>query len=274
MAVIRVNKTSDYTVMCNLHLREKEMSLKAKGLLSLMLSLPDDWDYSIAGLCSICKEETRAIESALAELKKFGYLFVTKRMPNETESGRIEYTYDIYERPQTKSELKQGVQKQPLEIQGVEIQGVEKSGQLNTNILSTNVQSTDNISYDMSCKNEKLKISDSEPVNQMIIEIVKYLNMKTGKRFDPSTKNTRKSINARIKEGRTFEDFKKVIDVKVAKWKDDAKMCDYLRPDTLFGTKFESYLNESFPSPLAPASGREDTDNPFLKRLYELKGGT
>ena len=102
MAVIRVNKTADYTIMGNSHLRETEMSLKAKGLMSLMLSLPNDWDYSVAGLVSICKESDSSIKSALDELKKFGYLVITKKMPNETDSGKIEYEYNIYEYPQGK----------------------------------------------------------------------------------------------------------------------------------------------------------------------------
>ena len=102
MAVIRVNKTSDYTIMGNSHLKEKEMSLKAKGLMSLMLSLPNDWDYSVAGLVSICKESDSSIKSALDELKKFGYLVITKKMPNQTDSGKIEYEYNIFEYPQGK----------------------------------------------------------------------------------------------------------------------------------------------------------------------------
>ena len=74
MAVIRINKTQNYTVMSNYHLKEKDMSLKAKGLLSLMLSLPDNWDYSISGLVSICKENETEIKSILKELEEFGYL--------------------------------------------------------------------------------------------------------------------------------------------------------------------------------------------------------
>jgi hypothetical protein len=75
MSVVRVNKTSDYTIISNRHLKEKDMSLKAKGLLTLMLSLPDDWDYSINGLvANFCKENKIAIKNALNELKKFGYL--------------------------------------------------------------------------------------------------------------------------------------------------------------------------------------------------------
>lgn len=71
MSVIRVEKTKNYTTMSNYHFKETEMSLKAKGLLSLMLSLPDDWDYSLLGLVRICKESETAIKSALTELKKF-----------------------------------------------------------------------------------------------------------------------------------------------------------------------------------------------------------
>lgn len=138
MAVVRVHKTKDYTVMSNYHLREAEMTLKAKGLLSLMLSLPDNWDYSIAGLVAICVEKESAIVAALKELKRFGYLYIEKKMPNETESGRIEYTYHIYEKPHNVEKSveiveKQGIEKQGVENQGLENQGLENPGQLNTN---------------------------------------------------------------------------------------------------------------------------------------------
>lgn len=99
MAIVRVHKTKDYTVMSNHHLKNPSMSLKAKGLLSLILSLPEDWNYTIEGLVAICKEEESAIRNALNELKTFGYLRVDKKMPNETSSGRIEYIYTIFELP-------------------------------------------------------------------------------------------------------------------------------------------------------------------------------
>lgn len=73
--------------------------------------------------------------------------------------------------------------------------------------------------------------------------IIDYLNAKAGKKFEDKSKDTRRHIKARIDEGHTLEDFYRVIDNMVAKWKGDAKMDDYLRPSTLFGTKFESYLN-------------------------------
>ena len=131
-----MNKSSDYTVMSNTHLKEKNMSLKAKGLLSLMLSLRDDWEYSVEGLVSICKESEVAVKSALNELKKFNYLKVTKLLPNQTETGRIEYIYDIFEKPQQDIE-KQGVENLGVEILDVEIQALENQGQLNTKELNT-----------------------------------------------------------------------------------------------------------------------------------------
>ena len=145
MAVMRINKTKDYTIMSNRHFKEKEMSLKAKGLLSLMLSLPESWDYSIAGLVAICKENETAIKSTLNELKKFGYLRVTKLLPNETTSGRIEYVYDIFETPldAVKQVLgEQATEKQGVENLGVEFLPVENQGQLITKESNTKESNT------------------------------------------------------------------------------------------------------------------------------------
>ena len=129
--------------MSNYHLRDTSLSLKAKGLLSQMLSLPPDWDYTVAGLVSINQEKETAITAALKELKKHGYLIVTKRLPNQTDSGRYEYIYDIYENPKQGVE-KQGIEKQGVEILGVEIQGLENQGQLNKDELNKDKQITDN----------------------------------------------------------------------------------------------------------------------------------
>lgn len=138
MAIIKINKTKDYTVMSNYHLKEKEMSLKAKGLLSQMLSLPEKWDYSIAGLVAINKENETSIKNTLKELQDFKYLKVTKLLPDKTKTGRIEYIYDIYEQP---------YEKQEVENLGVEFLGVENQGQLNTNNKNTKKLNTNNKSF-------------------------------------------------------------------------------------------------------------------------------
>ena len=94
----------------------------------MILSLPDDWEYSVAGLASICSENETSVKSALSELKKNGYLVVTKKMPNETKSGRIEYEYTFFEQPCQKQESeKQGIEILPLEIQEVENKALEIS---------------------------------------------------------------------------------------------------------------------------------------------------
>jgi hypothetical protein len=134
--MFRVEKSSDYTVMSNRHLKEKDMSLKAKGLLSLMLSLPDDWDYSMEGLISLCKENETAIRSALDELEQFGYLIIDKKYPNQTESGRIEYEYNIYEKPDDQ------LKNQDTGNLHLEKQVVGNEGQLNTNKQNTNKSNT------------------------------------------------------------------------------------------------------------------------------------
>ena len=98
MAVFRVERTKDYTVMCNHHLKDMNLSLKAKGLLSMMLSLPETWNYTTRGLAAICKEGVDAISTAIRELEKAGYII---RRQLRGSNGRITDTeYIIYERPQ------------------------------------------------------------------------------------------------------------------------------------------------------------------------------
>ena len=97
MAVFRIEKTRDYTVMSNHHLRDKSLSLKAKGLLSLMLSLPEEWDYTTKGLARICKDGVDSICAGVRELEEHGYVIRQRvRNPNG-QIGAIEYT--ILEQP-------------------------------------------------------------------------------------------------------------------------------------------------------------------------------
>ena len=99
MAVFRVEKTRDYTVMANHHLRNAELSLKAKGLLSLMLSLPENWDYTTKGLACICKDGLDSINATVRELEEQGYV-IRRRLRNE--KGQLTTTeYTILEQPQS-----------------------------------------------------------------------------------------------------------------------------------------------------------------------------
>ena len=97
MAVFRVEKTKDYTIMSNHHLKDRRLSLKAKGLLSMMLSLPKEWDYTLKGLARISREGVDAIRGALRELEKEGYVI---RRQLRGPGGQIQdIEYLIYEQP-------------------------------------------------------------------------------------------------------------------------------------------------------------------------------
>lgn len=237
MSVFRVEKSKNYTTMSNYHFKEKEMSLKAKGLLSLMLSLPDDWDYSIAGLVSICKENETAIKSTLNELKEFGYLQVIKKFPNETQTGRLEYEYIIYEKSQKQEDKKQDIENLP-----VEIQPIENQAQLNTNILNTKKENINNI--DIYSQEELKKQKKEKILKENIKCIIDYLNETANTKYKYSTKGTVSLIKKRFDEGFVLDDFYDVIDKKWKDWK-NTEWQKYIRPETLFGNKFESYLNET-----------------------------
>ena len=96
--IIRVEKNRNYTVMSNEFLRNKQLSLKAKGLLAVCLSLPDTWDYSISGLVAICKESITAVRNAMKELEEHGYMKINKL---QNEKGHFYYEYVIFETPHT-----------------------------------------------------------------------------------------------------------------------------------------------------------------------------
>ena len=167
MAVIRVNKTADYTVMSNTHFKEKEMSLKAKGLLSLMLSLPDDWDYSIMGLVQLSKDGKDSVMNTLAELEELGYLVRTQ---TTDERGRFAgYDYDIYENPQT--------EKPPSEKPCTEKPNTEKPPQLNTNKSNTKESNTKEKRKKESSYDKILSCVANDDLRELYLEYIKMRKM-------------------------------------------------------------------------------------------------
>jgi hypothetical protein len=151
MAVFRVEKTRDYTVMANHHLKDTGLSLKAKGLLSMMLSLPDEWNYTTRGLASICKEGVDSIGATLRELEKAGYIV---RNQLRDAKGRITDTeYVIYEKPQRSPDTTSPDTAQPdtinpdtenpyLDNPDADKPCTETTAQLNTNRLKNDLPST------------------------------------------------------------------------------------------------------------------------------------
>nr|WP_300816285.1 DUF6017 domain-containing protein [uncultured Acetatifactor sp.] len=148
MAVFRVEKTKDFTVMCNHHLRNVKLSLKAKGLLSLMLSLPEDWDYTTKGLACICRDGVDSIASVLKELEKHGYLTRQRVRFDNGLLGDIEYT--IHEKPvsQETAEVPPKREKPGQAKPGQEKPGQGKPAQGNPTQLNTDPLNTDRLKTD------------------------------------------------------------------------------------------------------------------------------
>lgn len=127
MSVFRINKTKNFTIMSNHHFKERGMSLKAKGLLSLMLSLPDDWDYSVAGLVTLSKDGKDSVMTALAELEKFGYLARKQLFNEKGQFNGVEY--HIFEEPQRENTISENPN---ADMQNTDFQNAEKPQQLIT----------------------------------------------------------------------------------------------------------------------------------------------
>ena len=148
MAVFRVERNAGYTVMSNHHLRNKNLTLKAKGLLSQMLSLPEDWDFTLAGLSYINREKIDAIREAIRELEKAGYIV---RSRERDEKGRLRGAdYVIYEQPQQPTLDLPTLENPTLDNPTLEKPTLENPTQINKDILNTNLPKKDKSITDLS----------------------------------------------------------------------------------------------------------------------------
>lgn len=182
MAVFRIERTRDYTVMSNHHLRNANLSLKAKGLLSMMLSLPEDWNYTTRGLAKICKEGVDAIGAALRELEAAGYIVRHKLRDRQ---GRISDTeYVIYEQPQLR---KPDTDSPDTENPYLDKPDTEKPAELNieksnTEKTITYGSSTDSIPFREPAAaqlperkgRDAMSVSEMESYRDLILENIEY----------------------------------------------------------------------------------------------------
>lgn len=192
MAVFRIEKTRDYTVMSNHHLRNTELSLKAKGMLSLMLSLPDEWDYTTKGLARICKDGIDSICAGVRELEDAGYV-VRERIRNDNgQLGSIEYTILEQPRPAEPKLGKPKLEKPILDKPVLEKPEQENPAQLNTNRsnkdLSSIEQSNPIPSSPHTPREEKRTRQDGmrerENYREIILENIEYDHLIQNKRLD------------------------------------------------------------------------------------------
>ena len=164
MAVFRIERTRDYTVMSNHHLRNANLSLKAKGLLSMMLFLPEDWNYTTRGLAKICKEGVDAIGAALRELEAAGYIVRHKLRDRQ---GRISDTeYVIYEQPQLR---KPDTDSPDTENPYMDKPDTEKPAELN---IEKSKLKMENIEYDHLCREFTTYREDLDEIVELMVETV------------------------------------------------------------------------------------------------------
>ena len=228
---IRVKKDKNYSTIHNGFLRRKDLSWKAKGIMAYILQLPDDWNVVLSEVVKNATEGQSAFDSGWKELKDAGYV---KRQPVKHEkTNKILYWETIV------------TESVPEKSHSVENHSVENHRQDNHKLLSTKELSTKELSTN---KNHSPAKAEQIPYK----EIIEYLNKKTGKSVSYKSKGNRNLISARWNEDYTLEDFKKVIDNKVADWfgtgvtfNNGKKAETYLHPSTLFRqSNFDKYLNE------------------------------
>ena len=228
MAVYRANLNSCYTQVSNELINNTYLSAGAFRLLLKMLSKPCDWKFSLSGLAFMCKLGVTSIKKYLAELKKFGHVVVTQK---RDDHGRIDYDYDVYEIPQkklTETEM-------PVERPQAKKQPSEKQAPVSPSAVKVSTV------YHYNTNNNKTNKNDKNGVSETCEKILAHLNAKTGRNYKVN-KSCEILIERKLKEGYSLEDFLKVIDKKCREWLKTA-FESYLRPSTLFGDKFDEYLN-------------------------------
>lgn len=233
MSLIKL--TNDFTVTPNEILNNDKLSLKAKGLWVYLNSKPNGWNYSVNGTVKQNKDGYDSVSSGMKELENEGYLV---RKPNKGNNGEFNgYDYYLYSIPVNHKTINGNT------VKGKPMNG-EPHNHSNTN-KSKSIISKKDLRNDL--------FSNKSDVSFLPNEIIKYLNGKI-KEKNPNSRgfglleSHLKHIKTRLKtKGVKYnlEDFKKVIDYKIYKWYDDPKAKEWLRPKTLFGDNFDTYLNEA-----------------------------
>lgn len=233
------------TILTNEFLQNENISLEAKGLLGYMLSLPDNWDFTIAGISKKTGVSERKIIKILHELEENGYH--TKK--HIYENGRIkDWVYFIFAEPRQDIIDKTFKSEQYQQ----DLQNQQCCLQYNKQIVSNNkLLDTKNKQKQKEYIVENEEIFESANIikKSMLMENVKciidYLNESINTKYRYDTKGTINLIKTRFKEGYKLDNFYDVIDKKVQEWK-GTDFEQYLRPSTLFGNKFENYLNQTY----------------------------
>lgn len=239
MGIIRIDKTAgNYFIASKYYVEDENISWKAKGIMSYLFSKPDDWQIYQTQLEKVSKDGKASVRSTINELIDNGYM--TRQSRRKSNGDFDGYDYTLHEHP-----VNDGVRKmEDAKMEDAKMV-IAKSDTTNNNLT-----------------NNDLTNNDSRVDFIPYKEIIDYLNSKTGKRFSHKSNANQKLIKARINEGYTKDDFFNVIDTKTNEWINVEDMKQYLQPTTLFGNKFDKYLNQEIPKSI-----EESKNSNYLSQL-------
>ncbi|WP_251576083.1 conserved phage C-terminal domain-containing protein [Limosilactobacillus agrestimuris] len=220
MVRIKRDRSNHITILDQELVRDSQLSWKARGIFAYLWSQSENWDFNEVEVAKHSTDGRDALRSGLKELEDAGYLDRKRERDSKGRVGSSKWV--LHEKPMWKNRT------QDNSMQDI---GTQRSHQ-----------------YKITSKEDHIKRSNSQARpddhSQLRREIVDYLNQKLGTKYKPNASKNKTVINARLNEGYKLDDFKRVIDNKYSDWANDAKMVKYLRPETLFGSKFDGYLNE------------------------------
>ncbi|MEY8441834.1 conserved phage C-terminal domain-containing protein [Lactobacillaceae bacterium 24-114] len=220
MVRIRKDRSNHVTILDQALVRDDRLSWKARGIFAYLWSQSDNWDFNEREVAKHSTDGRDSLRRGLKELECYGYL---ERNQLNDKKGKFDgYSWTLHEKPRSENPTSEN----PRLGNPTQRYHQEKITSKEDNIKESNSQA----------------VPDETP--QLRKQIIDYLNEKLGTSYKPNASKNKTVINARLKEGYKFGDFKKVVDNKYADWANDEKMIKYLRPETLFGTKFDGYLNE------------------------------
>lgn len=245
-----IKKTNkNYTNVSNVLTRDKRLSWKARGIFLYMWSQADNWQFYVKEIATHATDGERSLTSGLKELEKYGYLVRKHRIAKHGGFDGMDWI--LTDDPEISDEHnpQNDIDAKEAENDGKKVQNVsdtKRTGYKTHQIQNGGLSNNNSKHYQeqeltTASNNSQARPDDTTSIRKQIIA---YLNSKLGTSYKPNASKNKQVINARLNEGYTFDDFKKVIDNKAADWAHDAKMAKYLRPETLFGTKMEGYVNE------------------------------
>ncbi|MDF7683381.1 conserved phage C-terminal domain-containing protein [Lactobacillus sp. ESL0679] len=246
MVKILRNKRNLYVNVSQQIVSDNRLSWKARGIFVYLWGQSDNWQFYFKEVAKHAKDGEEALRTGIKELQTYGYLkIVNKHDKDGSFAGKSWILSDYVHRDGGFPEHGKIGNNSPKSAENTEHGKNRTSGNpALTNINSNYYQEVTSKDIDSPAKAEPPVLQKN---NSVFKQVVDYLNKKAHRDFKYTNKSTQRLINARVNDGFDVPDFKKVIDTKCAEWLNDKKMYRYLRPDTLFGPKFEGYLNEKAP---------------------------